>query len=242
MVGRREMFLVGLVLFTLTSAAAGLAPSEHLLVVARLLQGAAAGLLTPQNSGLIQQLFSGEERGRAFGLFGTTVGVSSAIGPVLGGLIIAAFGTDDGWRWVFFVNVPIGLLGMVLALRWLPKAEPREGSVRSQIDGVGSLLLGVAVLAVLLPIVEAMGDPATPLWFAGAARAGRGVGVRALGAPGGPARGRAAARRTAVRAGARATPRGSCSARRTSAASAASGWCSRCTSRTASGSPRCSRG
>ena len=164
-VGRREMFLIGLVLFTLTSAAAGLAPSEHLLVAARLLQGAAAGLLTPQNSGLIQQLFQGEERGRAFGLFGTTVGVSSAIGPVLGGLIIAAFGTDDGWRWVFFVNVPIGLLGMVLALRWLPKAEPREGSVRSQIDGTGSLLLGVAVLAVLLPIVEAMGDPATPLWF-----------------------------------------------------------------------------
>ncbi len=164
-VGRREMFLIGLVLFTLTSAAAGLAPTEHLLVAARLLQGAAAGLLTPQNSGLIQQLFQGEERGRAFGLFGTTVGVSSAIGPVLGGLIIAAFGTDDGWRWVFFVNVPIGLLGIVLAMRWLPRADPREGSVRSQIDGTGSLLLGVAVLAVLLPIVEAMGDPATPLWF-----------------------------------------------------------------------------
>jgi EmrB/QacA subfamily drug resistance transporter len=164
-VGRRRMFLVGLVLFTLTSAAAGLAPNEHLLVVARLLQGAAAGLLTPQNSGLIQQLFTGEERGRAFGLFGTTVGVSSAVGPIVGGLIIAAFGVDDGWRWVFFVNVPIGLLGMVLAFRWLPKADPREGTVRSQIDGVGSLLLGVAVLAVLLPIVEAMADPATPWWL-----------------------------------------------------------------------------
>src|SRR3954463_12221244 len=106
-VGRRRMFLIGLVLFTLPGAAAGLAPDEHLLVVARLLQGAAAGLLTPQNSGLIQQLFRGAERGRAFGLFGTTVGVSAASGPILGGLILAAFGEDDGWRYVFFVNVPI---------------------------------------------------------------------------------------------------------------------------------------
>jgi EmrB/QacA subfamily drug resistance transporter len=164
-VGRRRMFLIGLVLFTMTSAGAGLAPDARLLVTARLLQGAAAGLLTPQNSGLIQQLFRGEERGRAFGLFGTTVGVSSAVGPVLGGLIIAIFGTADGWRWVFFVNVPIGLVGMVLAARWLPRAEPRNESVRSQIDGVGAGLLGLAVLAVLLPIVQAMSTPLTPWWF-----------------------------------------------------------------------------
>jgi len=164
-VGRRRMFLLGLLGFTLTSAGAGLAPNEHLLVVARLLQGAAAGFLSPQNSGLIQQLFKGADRARAFGLFGTTVGVSSAVGPILGGLILSAFGQDGGWRWVFFVNVPIGVVAMVLAARWLPPPDPREGSVRSQIDGVGSVLLGVAVLAVLLPIVEAMGDPATPLWF-----------------------------------------------------------------------------
>src|SRR5689334_11613849 len=164
-VGRRQMFLVGLVLFTLTSAAAGLAPNAHLLVLARLLQGASAGLLTPQNSGLIQQLFRGEERGRAFGLFGTTVGVSSAVGPVLGGLIISAFGTAEGWRWVFFVNVPIGVVAMVLAARWLPHAEPRDESLRSQIDGVGAGLLGVAVLAILLPIVQAMSTPLTPWWL-----------------------------------------------------------------------------
>ncbi len=164
-VGRRRMFLIGLVLFTMTSAAAGLAPTAHLLVAARLLQGAAAGLLTPQNSGLIQQLFQGEERGRAFGWFGTTVGVSSAIGPVLGGLIIAIFGADDGWRWVFFVNVPIGLVAMVLAARWLPRAEPRDESLRSQIDAVGAGLLGLAVLAILLPIIEAMTTPLTPWWF-----------------------------------------------------------------------------
>jgi MFS family permease len=159
------MFILGLIGFTVTSAAAGLAPNEHLLVAARLLQGAAAGFLTPQNSGLIQQLFTGAERGRAFGWFGTTVGLSSATGPVLGGLILAAFGETDGWRYVFFVNVPIGVVAMVLAARWLPRSTRAGGSVRSQIDGVGALLLGGAVLSVLLPIVEAMGDPATPLWL-----------------------------------------------------------------------------
>ena len=165
-VGRRRMFLVGLVGFTVTSAAAGLSPNEHVLVVARLLQGAAAGLLTPQNTGLIQQLFTGAERGRAFGIFGTTVGVSAASGPVLGGLLLGVFGRDDGWRYIFFVNVPIGIVAMVLAARLLPRLDRRgEASVRSQIDGVGALLLGVAVLSVLLPVVEAMSSPVTPLWF-----------------------------------------------------------------------------
>src|SRR3954453_11598782 len=163
--GRRRMFIIGLIAFTVTSAAAGLAPNAELLVVARLLQGAAAGFLTPQNSGLIQQMFRGAERGRAFGLFGTTVGLSAASGPILGGLILAAFGEQDGWRYVFFVNVPIGVLAMVMAARLLPPGDAREGSVRSQIDSVGAVLLGVAVLCVLLPIVEAMSDPSGPLWW-----------------------------------------------------------------------------
>ena len=75
-------------------------------------------------------------------MFGTTVGLSAAAGPVIGGLILAAFGPDQGWRYLFFVNVPIGLVAMVLAARLLPHAEPPEGTVRSQIDGVGALLLG----------------------------------------------------------------------------------------------------
>lgn len=163
--GRRRMFVIGLVGFVVTSAAAGLAPDQHALVVARLLQGAAAGLLTPQNSGLIQQMFSGSERGRAFGWFGTTVGVSAAAGPVIGGLLLQAFGETDGWRYVFYVNVPIGLVALVLAMRWLPKGEAGRGAWRREIDFLGSLLLGAAVLCVLLPIVDAMADPSTPLWF-----------------------------------------------------------------------------
>src|SRR4051812_36417729 len=84
----RRVFILRLIALTATSALDGLASNQHLLVIARLLQSAAAGLLTPQNSGLIQQMFRGAERSRAFGLFGTTVGVSAASGPILGGLIL----------------------------------------------------------------------------------------------------------------------------------------------------------
>jgi MFS family permease len=82
--GRRTMFVVALALFSLTSLACGLAPTSLVLVIARLAQGLAGGLLTPQIAALIQQLFRGPERGRAFGLFGTVVGISTAVGPLLG--------------------------------------------------------------------------------------------------------------------------------------------------------------
>jgi len=163
-VGRRRMFLVGLIGFVVTSAMAGAAWSSSAIVVARLLQGAAAGLLTPQNTGLIQQLFTGEERGRAFGFFGATVGISAATGPLLGGLLINAFGAEDGWRWVFYVNVPVGLVAMVLALRLLPGHSGRGGELRHQVDVPGAVLLGAAVLSLLLPVVQSESDPATPLW------------------------------------------------------------------------------
>jgi EmrB/QacA subfamily drug resistance transporter len=165
LLGRRRMFLVGLVGFTLTSAAAGAAPNEQLLVAARLLQGVAAGMLTPQNTGLIQELFRGDERARAFGWFGTTVGVSAATGPVLGGLLIALFGTEHGWRMVFLVNVPIGIVAMVLATRVVPKRHPGRGALHHEIDPVGALLLGAAVLCVLFPLVQAMAHPTTSWWL-----------------------------------------------------------------------------
>src|SRR3954466_653302 len=151
--GRRTMFVLGLGLFTLASLACGLAPSALFLVVARLVQGLAGGLLTPQISALIQQLFSGRERGTAFGLFGTTVGVSTAIGPLLGGALIQAFGTDTGWRWVFFINLPIGLIAMPLAWRLLPKPERGEQR-RHDYDPVGVGLLGAGIVVLLLPLVN----------------------------------------------------------------------------------------
>jgi EmrB/QacA subfamily drug resistance transporter len=163
--GRRRMFLIALAGFVAMSAFAGAAPTAGILVTARLLQGAVAGLLTPQNTGLIQDLFRGDERGRAFGLFGAMIGVSTAVGPVLGGLIITAFGPHEGWRWVFYVNVPVGVLAFVLAMRLLPVAERRRIAVRSEIDFVGMVLLGLAVLAVLLPLVEAEQHGLSRMWW-----------------------------------------------------------------------------
>ncbi len=153
--GRRILMLVGLAAFVGSSAAVGLAPTAELVVAARLVQGVAAGFLTPQSSGLIQQLFSGRERGIAFGYFGTTVGVASAAGPILGGLILAAFGPEFGWRYIFGINVPIGLVALVLVWRWVPrKSREAVAAAGTQLDVVGAMLLGLAVLALLLPTIE----------------------------------------------------------------------------------------
>ncbi|WP_222195097.1 MFS transporter [Modestobacter italicus] len=160
--GRRRMFLIGLVAFVLCSAAAGAAPSAGLLVAARLAQGVAAGVLAPQNSALIQQLFRGAERGRAFGFFGATVGISTAIGPVLGGAILALASGPGGWRWIFYVNVPIGVLAFVLAVRLIPRRDPSE---HGRIDVPGVLLLGTGALAVLLPLVQAESGGLARLWW-----------------------------------------------------------------------------
>lgn len=159
--GRRRLMLVGLTLFVLTSAAVGLAPTAELVVVARLLQGASAGLLTPQNSGLIQQLFTGRERARAFGAFGFTVSAASAAGPVIGGGILALAG-DDGWRYLFLVNVPIGLVALVAVAVLVPR-RPAASRTAVGIDGVGALLLGVTVLCLLYPVVRFEGGARLPL-------------------------------------------------------------------------------
>lgn len=152
----------------------------------RFIQGVGAGMLNPQAVGMIQQFFRGKERGRAFGWFGTVVGVAVAIGPVLGGLLIRVGGPEHGWRWTFLVNVPFGLLAFVLALLWFPRPlmgrvkDPATGrnvgvirAVRS-LDPFGSLLLGLAVLAFLFPFVESSGNARTflPLPIAVALLAG----------------------------------------------------------------------
>jgi EmrB/QacA subfamily drug resistance transporter len=152
--GRRRMFLLALSAFVVTSALTGAAPNAGLLIVARLVQGVAGGMLVPQNSGLIQDLFRGAERGRAFGIMGATVGLSTAAGPVIGGVILTAVSGPDNWRWVFYVNVPIGLVALVLAARLVPRTAG-GGRAAFHLDLVGSLLLGGGVLGVLLPLVYA---------------------------------------------------------------------------------------
>ncbi|MEU4670742.1 MFS transporter [Amycolatopsis sp. NPDC023774] len=163
--GRRRMFLIALAAFVATSALAGAAQDPTTLVLARLAQGCAAGFLTPQNTGLIQDLFRGAERARAFGMFGAVVGISTAIGPVLGGVILVVFGDPGGWRWVFYVNVPVGALAFGLALRLLPKIEGRGVRLRSDLDVAGILLLAIAVLGVLLPLVESQQGGLRSLWW-----------------------------------------------------------------------------
>ncbi|CAN5456026.1 MFS transporter [soil metagenome] len=163
--GRRRLMVIGLTAFIAASAAVGLAPTVGLVIAARLVQGFAAGFLTPQNSGLIQDLFSGPERGRAFGFFGLTVSAASALGPVVGGLIIAAFGEEDGWRWIFLVNVPIGLVALVFVARMVPGRRPVEEGDDSalHLDVVGALLLGAAVLCLLYPLVSLESGARLPL-------------------------------------------------------------------------------
>ncbi|MGW3468359.1 MFS transporter [Saccharopolyspora sp. NPDC000995] len=160
--GRSRMFLLALAAFTVASALAGFALTPLWLVIARLLQGVAGGLLNPQVLGLMQQLFHGRERGKAFGLFGAVVGISTAIGPLLGGLIIQVAGQEHGWRWVFFVNLPIGIAAVLYGLRVLPRDGAR-GQSRS-LDLVGVLLLGGGLLCLLLPLVEQEGGRGAP-WF-----------------------------------------------------------------------------
>ena len=100
-----------------------------------MLQGISGGLINPQVSGLVQQMFRGEERGRAFGALGTTVGLGTALGPLAGGALIALGGPDLGWRLVFFVNVPVGIAVILLARRFLPQT-PATGTHRLDVLGL----------------------------------------------------------------------------------------------------------
>jgi len=150
--GRRTIFVLGVVLFAGSSILGGFAPNATWLVIARVIQGVGSGFINPQISGLIQELFQGVERGRAFGSLGAVIGISTAIGPVLGGIIIAAVGPEAGWRWIFLVNIPVGVLAIVLSYRYLPVPQPSRDS--GDLDPVGVVLLGGAVLAFLWPLVN----------------------------------------------------------------------------------------
>jgi EmrB/QacA subfamily drug resistance transporter len=144
--GHRRVYLLGLALFTVASLACGLATSTGELIAFRLIQGAGAALLVPQVLSLIQRLFTGAARARAFGLYAAVIAGAAVIGQVVGGALVAG----SGWRPVFLVNVPIGIVLTIAAARLLPadRGEPGRG-----FDPAGVLTLALAVLLFVVPLV-----------------------------------------------------------------------------------------
>lgn len=161
--GRKKMFIFGLSLFALSSVACGLAQDTPQLVLARIVQGLGAGCFLPQISATIQSLFQGRERGKALGLLGGVVGLSTALGPILGGVLLRFFGTEEGWRSVFLVNLPIGIIAIILAAKFLPETRNEKAAGRS-LDPIGLLLLTAGILLLLFPLTEGQ-SKGWPVWF-----------------------------------------------------------------------------
>jgi MFS family permease len=158
--GRRRLFITGIAAFTLTSLLCGLAPTATTLVVARVLQGASAALMVPQTLSTIQATGNVSSRSRALGWYGATGGLAAVAGQLLGGVLVSANIGGSGWRAIFFVNVPIGLIGLFFAARFIPETKAAR---HHRIDVPGTLLLAATLAAVLIPLTEgrALG---WPLW------------------------------------------------------------------------------
>ena len=160
--GHKWVFISGLALFTAASLACGLARNGNELIVARVVQGLAGGIFLPAVTAYIQLLFTGRTRGRAFAIMGAVIGVSSALGPLIGGLLIQAFGDTNGWRLVFVVNLPFGIAGLIAAVFLLPTGSDirrKSGGV----DLLGLLLLSGGLVAILVPLIEGQ-DQGWPVW------------------------------------------------------------------------------
>lgn len=140
--GPKRVYLAGLVVFTAASLWCGLAGSPELLIMARGAQGLGAALMTPQTLAFISNLFAPDKRGGPMGLWGAVAGAASIAGPVLGGVLVDSV----GWQWIFFVNVPIGLIGLVLALVLVPDWQPKHSH---RYDFLGIVLSSLGLLALI---------------------------------------------------------------------------------------------
>ncbi|WP_374050327.1 MFS transporter [Streptomyces roseicoloratus] len=158
--GRRRLFLAGMAAFGLTSLACGLAPDAWTLVGARVAQGAAAALMLPQVLATIHSSTSGARHARALSLYGATAGLSMVAGQILGGVLVAADVAGTGWRSVFLVNVPVALVGLVLAARAVPETRSDRPA---PVDLPGTLLLALTLLTLLAPLTEGRAA-GWPLW------------------------------------------------------------------------------
>src|SRR5438445_13759373 len=148
MFGRRKMFVAGLVVFTLASLACGLAPSAGFLIGARAVQGIGAALMNPATLSIITATFPPKERGQAIGIWAGVSALALAIGPLLGGLIV----DNINWHWIFYVNVPVGVVGIVVSYFFI--TESRDTSHEQSIDLPGLVTSGAALLALSYALIE----------------------------------------------------------------------------------------
>jgi EmrB/QacA subfamily drug resistance transporter len=151
LLGRRRMFMLGLALFTLASAVCGLAPSPGVLIAARLEQGLAAALLTPQVLAIISVVYTGEDRVKALSAYGMSMGLAAAGGQLLGGALVQLDPAGLGWRSCFLINVPIGALALALTPRLVPESRDQRST---RLDLTGTALLTAGLTAIVLPLVE----------------------------------------------------------------------------------------
>jgi MFS family permease len=151
LLGRRRMFAWGLALFTLTSAACGIAPDAGTLVAARVAQGAASALLMPQVLAILGVAYEGADRVRAFTAYALTLGIAAVAGQLVGGALIAIDPAGLGWRSCFLVNVPVGLVALAATRRTVPESRA-AGATR--LDLPGAALVTAALVAVVLPLIE----------------------------------------------------------------------------------------
>ena len=158
--GRKRFFILGLAVFTIGSALCAAAWSVEWLIIFRVIQGAGAGILAPLGFAITVLVFPPEHRGRGLALIAVVALVSSALGPVIGGTLVEI----ASWHWIFLINIPFGVLGILLCLRWWP--ETWDLSAGRDVDLRGMLLLGGAVFCLTVALVEANpfgGD--LPLWL-----------------------------------------------------------------------------
>jgi MFS family permease len=144
--GRKRAFLIGIALFTVASAGCAAAPSLGVLVAGRVLQAAGGALMLPSSLGLLLSLFPPQRRGAALGLWAAMGGAAAAAGPPIGGLLVQA-----DWRWVFLVNLPIGVVAVLIGWRMLSEIREEGGSAP---DVLGALLLAATITAIVAAIVE----------------------------------------------------------------------------------------
>lgn len=149
--GRKRLFVIGIVLFTIASVACGLAGDPLFLIVARGLQGLGGAAMFATALALISQEFHGKERGTAFGIWGATIGLAVAIGPLVGGMLTSWL----SWRWIFLVNIPIGIGAVALALVRLRESSDPE---HSRLDPVGLVTLTSGFFCLILALIEGNGQ------------------------------------------------------------------------------------